>query len=394
MNVFLCVQSASAEDAEKMARMERKVKKAEEVMAAAERSQEVMAELQKRLQVCERARAELEAKSRERIRVTQEQAEAELQGEVAKGKRVSLSLEESEKRAAEQAKTIHKLQEDVASLRRAGEHHDAVNQQLVVMQTQLDQSEIDMQALQQRLRAVEEDSTHKSVQLGQLREKYQKASTGLQGLQSTLTSQLDKIDHHLRQEFAARYSVLAKELPKSAVRPAGNAQQQVVPSEEAPELASKLLSASRDKLAAGLAHEEDGADHAQGEAEAGDGAARVCDQSASSSARQYVQQGGMGKILAKSLTSFSRRSSEAGSSACSGDASDCEVLNASEDGRALNDESNDTCNSSACSWSITPHEAQAAQKGKPLSHADALRTPGQVSASRCRAYVSASGVCL
>ena len=62
MNVFLCVQSASAEDAEKMARMERKVKKAEEVMAAAERSQEVMAELQKRLQVCERARAELEAK--------------------------------------------------------------------------------------------------------------------------------------------------------------------------------------------------------------------------------------------------------------------------------------------------------------------------------------------
>ena len=60
----------------------------------------------------------------------------------------------------------------------------------------------------------------------------------LQGMQSTLTSQLDKIDHHLREEFAARYSILAKELPKSA---GGNAQLASGHSEKAPEMVSKLL---------------------------------------------------------------------------------------------------------------------------------------------------------
>ena len=55
--------------------------------------------------------------------MTQEQAEAELQGEVAKGKRMSMSLEsvtrlleESEKKAAGQAKTIETLLADLASL--------------------------------------------------------------------------------------------------------------------------------------------------------------------------------------------------------------------------------------------------------------------------------------
>jgi hypothetical protein len=62
----------------------------------------------------------------------------------------------------------------------------------------------------------------------------------LQGMQSTLTSQLDKIDHHLREEFAARYSILAKELPKSA---AGNSTTKLASahSEKAPEMVSKLL---------------------------------------------------------------------------------------------------------------------------------------------------------
>jgi hypothetical protein len=66
---------------------------------------------------------DIHTQSRERIRVTQEQAEAELQGEVAKGKRMSMSLEsvtrsleESEKKAAGQARTIETLLADLASL--------------------------------------------------------------------------------------------------------------------------------------------------------------------------------------------------------------------------------------------------------------------------------------